>query len=137
MARACRSVRRRPAADRIPGRDGRARRARPDAWHRQAVGDHACARRTASPAAAAVRRRNLGTRRSETGIRTRGAGGASVIPQQVERRARWVLDSIGARDLAIGDGMPYHPEAWGAIERGERPEGDAVAEAFYDLARVE
>lgn len=60
-----------------------------------------------------------------------------MIPQQVERRARWVLDSIGARTLAIGDVIPYHPEAWGAIERGERPEGDAVAEAFYDLARIE
>jgi peptidoglycan/xylan/chitin deacetylase (PgdA/CDA1 family) len=60
-----------------------------------------------------------------------------MIPQQVERRARWVLDSIGARDVAIGDGVPYRPDAWGAIERGERPEGDAVAEAFYDLARIE
>jgi hypothetical protein len=60
-----------------------------------------------------------------------------VIPQQVERRARWVLDAIGVRDLAIGDGVAYQPDAWGAIERGERPDGDLIAEAFYDLARVE
>jgi peptidoglycan/xylan/chitin deacetylase (PgdA/CDA1 family) len=60
-----------------------------------------------------------------------------VIPQRVERRSRWVLDAIGARDIAIGDGVPYRPEAWGAIERGERPEGDPVAEGFYDLARIE
>jgi hypothetical protein len=60
-----------------------------------------------------------------------------VIPLEVERRARWVLDAIGAHDLAIGDGVAYRPDAWGAIERGERPDGDLVAEAFYDLARVE
>jgi hypothetical protein len=60
-----------------------------------------------------------------------------VIPPEVERRARWVLDAIGAHDLAIGDGVAYRPDAWGAIERGERPDGDIIAEAFYDLARVE
>jgi peptidoglycan/xylan/chitin deacetylase (PgdA/CDA1 family) len=60
-----------------------------------------------------------------------------MIPREVEKRARWVLDAIGAHDLAIGDGVAYRPDAWGAIERGERPDGDIVAEAFYDLARVE
>jgi hypothetical protein len=60
-----------------------------------------------------------------------------VIPRQVELRARWVLDSIGARDVELGDGVPYRPDGWGAIERGERPEGDPIAEAFYDLARIE
>lgn len=60
-----------------------------------------------------------------------------MIPEQVERRARWVLDAIGAYDLAIGDGVAYQPDAWGAIQRGERPDGDLIAEAFYDLARVE
>jgi peptidoglycan/xylan/chitin deacetylase (PgdA/CDA1 family) len=60
-----------------------------------------------------------------------------VIPLEVERRGRWVLDAIGAHDLAIGDGVAYRPDAWGAIERGERPDEDLVAEAFYDLARVE
>jgi hypothetical protein len=60
-----------------------------------------------------------------------------VIPRQVEHRARWVLDSIGARNVAFGSDLPYRPDAWGAIERGERPEDDALAEAFYDLARIE
>jgi hypothetical protein len=60
-----------------------------------------------------------------------------VIPRQVEQRARWVLDSIGATTVGFGDELPYRPEAWGAIERGERPDADELAEAFYDLARIE
>jgi hypothetical protein len=60
-----------------------------------------------------------------------------VIPEQVERRARWVLDTIGARDVGFGDDVPYRAEAWEQVERGERPEGDDLAEAFFHLARVE
>ena len=61
-----------------------------------------------------------------------------MIPDPVERRARWVLDSIGARDVALGDrGIPYSAEAWEQIERGERPSGDEVAECFFQLARLE
>jgi hypothetical protein len=60
-----------------------------------------------------------------------------VIPEQVERRARWVLDSIGASDIGVGDDVPYRAEAWEAVERGERPAGDELAEAFFHLARVE
>jgi hypothetical protein len=60
-----------------------------------------------------------------------------VIPTSVERRARWVLDSIGARDLGFGDDLPYRAEAWQQLERGERPEGDELAEAFFHLARIE
>jgi peptidoglycan/xylan/chitin deacetylase (PgdA/CDA1 family) len=60
-----------------------------------------------------------------------------VIPEQVERRARWVLDTIGARDLGLGDVLPYSAEAWELVDRGERPEGDELAEAFFHLARVE
>ena len=60
-----------------------------------------------------------------------------MIPREVERRARWVLDALGAHDLAVGDGVAYRADAWGAIDRGERPDGDLVAEAFYHLARVE
>jgi peptidoglycan/xylan/chitin deacetylase (PgdA/CDA1 family) len=60
-----------------------------------------------------------------------------VIPEAVERRARWVLDTIGAGDLGFGDDVPYRAEPWAAVERGERPEGDDLAEAFYHLARVE
>jgi hypothetical protein len=60
-----------------------------------------------------------------------------VIPASVERRARWVLDSIGARDLGLGDDVPYRPEAWERVDRGERPTGDDLAEGFFHLARVE
>ena len=60
-----------------------------------------------------------------------------MIPEAVERRARWVLDTIGARDVGLGDDLPYREEAWAQVERGERPEGDGLAEAFFHLARVE
>ena len=60
-----------------------------------------------------------------------------MIPPTVERRARWVLDTIGARDLGFGDDVPYGAEAWEQVDRGERPEGDDLAEAFFHLARVE
>ena len=60
-----------------------------------------------------------------------------MIPSSVERRARWVLDTIGARELAFGDDVSYVAGAWEQIERGERPTGDDVAEAFFHLARVE
>jgi hypothetical protein len=60
-----------------------------------------------------------------------------VIPEHVERRARWVLDSIGATELGFGDDLPYSSDAWDAVERGERPEGDELADAFFHLARVE
>lgn len=52
-------------------------------------------------------------------------------------RARWVLDTLGGRDLALGGDLPYVPEAWESVERGELPEDDAIAEAFFHLARVE
>ena len=32
-----------------------------------------------------------------------------------------MLDSIGARDTGFGDDVPYDPEAWEQVERGERP----------------
>jgi hypothetical protein len=60
-----------------------------------------------------------------------------VIPEHIERRARWVLDSIGATELGFGDDLPYRAGAWQEVERGERPNGDDVAEAFFHLARVE
>jgi len=60
-----------------------------------------------------------------------------VIPEAVERRARWVLDTLGARDLGLGDDLPYRAESWECVERGERPEGDDLAEAFFHLARIE
>ena len=60
-----------------------------------------------------------------------------MIPLAVARRARWVLDSIGARDVALGDHLPYRADAWEQVERGERPVGDELAEAFFHLARLE
>jgi hypothetical protein len=60
-----------------------------------------------------------------------------VIPEQVERRARWVLDSIGATDVGFGDDLPYDAGAWEQVERGELPADDDVAAGFFHLARVE
>ena len=67
----------------------------------------------------------------------RRQGGAAMIPPVVERRARWVLDTLGAHDLGFGDDVPYRRRAWEQVERGERPEGDDLAEAFFHLARIE
>ncbi len=58
------------------------------------------------------------------------------VPERVERRARWVLDTLGATSVRLGDDVPYDAAAWEAVERGELP-GDAVAAAFFHLARVE
>jgi hypothetical protein len=60
-----------------------------------------------------------------------------VIPEPVERRARWVLDTLGARDVGFGDDLPYREEAWEQVEQGERPDRDDLAEAYFHLARVE
>jgi hypothetical protein len=60
-----------------------------------------------------------------------------VIPAAVERRARWVLDSIGATELGFGDDVPYNAAAWEQVERGELPADDDVAAGFFHLARVE
>lgn len=60
-----------------------------------------------------------------------------MTPAQVERRARWVLDTIGASEIGFGDDVPYDERAWEEVTRGERPENDDLAAAFFDLARVE
>jgi len=60
-----------------------------------------------------------------------------VIPPEVERRARWVLDTLGATELGLGDDVPYVESAWEQVARGERPAGDELAAAFFHLARVE
>jgi hypothetical protein len=60
-----------------------------------------------------------------------------VIPAAVERRARWVLDTLGAHELGFGDDVPYSAEAWERLEHGEGPAGDDLADAFFHLARVE
>jgi peptidoglycan/xylan/chitin deacetylase (PgdA/CDA1 family) len=59
-----------------------------------------------------------------------------LIPESVEQKARWVLDSLGARDLGLGDDVPYVAEAWEQVDRGERP-SDELAAAFFELARLE
>ena len=48
-----------------------------------------------------------------------------------------MLDSIGAKDVGFGDDVPYNEDAWERVARGERPEGDDLAEGFFHLARVE
>jgi peptidoglycan/xylan/chitin deacetylase (PgdA/CDA1 family) len=63
------------------------------------------------------------------------------IPERVERRARWVLEMLGAADVRLGEDVPYRPEAWQAVERGELPHGndlgDALAAGFFHLSRAE
>ncbi len=39
--------------------------------------------------------------------------------------------------MRLGEDLPYRPEAWEAVERGEVPEGDELAAGFFHLARVE
>jgi peptidoglycan/xylan/chitin deacetylase (PgdA/CDA1 family) len=63
--------------------------------------------------------------------------GAVPIFERDERRARWVLDMLGAPTVRLGDDVPYRPEAWEAVERGELPDGDDLAAGFFHLARVE
>jgi peptidoglycan/xylan/chitin deacetylase (PgdA/CDA1 family) len=59
------------------------------------------------------------------------------IRESVERRARWVLDTLGAGSLRLGDQIPYRPAAWEQVEHGELPQEDDLAAAFFHLARVE
>ena len=67
--------------------------------------------------------------------------GAVPIPERVERRARWVLETLGATGARLGEDLPYRPEAWEAVERAELPQGtdigDELAAGFFHLARVE
>ena len=44
---------------------------------------------------------------------------------------------MGAIDVGFGDDVPYRPDAWETVDRGERPSGDDIAEGFFHLARVE
>jgi hypothetical protein len=60
-----------------------------------------------------------------------------VIPERVERKARWVLDTLGAGHVRLGEELRYDADAWGDVERGKRPARDELAQAFFDLARLE
>ena len=62
---------------------------------------------------------------------------ALAIPERVAQRARWVLDTLGAGGLRLGEDVPYRPEAWEQVARGEPPQGDELAAAFFHLARIE
>jgi peptidoglycan/xylan/chitin deacetylase (PgdA/CDA1 family) len=69
--------------------------------------------------------------------RITAVAGAVPVAERDERRARWVLEMLGAPDLRLGEDVPYRPEAWEAVERGELPAGDELAAGFFHLARVE
>ena len=61
-----------------------------------------------------------------------------TVPEGVvERRARWVLETLGAAHLRLGDDVPLESEAWEQVDRGELPHGDDLAAAFFHLARVQ
>ena len=62
-----------------------------------------------------------------------------VIPERVvERRARWVLDTIGARELGFGDDLcATAPRRGSRSSAASGPQADDLAEAFFHLARVE
>src|SRR5690348_1282904 len=71
-------------------------------------------------------------------VRRLAAMSAGVeISERVERRARWVLDTLGGSGLRLGEDLPYRPEAWEQVERGELPQDDDLAAAFFHLARIE
>ena len=60
-----------------------------------------------------------------------------IVPEGVARRSRWVLETLGAGHLRLGEDVPHRPEAWEQVDRGEMPQGDDLAAAFFHLARVE
>lgn len=63
--------------------------------------------------------------------------GTVPIVERDARRARWVLEMVGAPDLRLGEDLPYRAEAWEAAARGELPAGDELAAGFFHLARIE
>lgn len=69
--------------------------------------------------------------------RLAAVSGAVPIAERDERRARWVLETLGAEGLRLGEDVPYRAAAWDAVERGDLPTGDSLAAAFFHLARVE
>jgi hypothetical protein len=69
--------------------------------------------------------------------RLAAVAGAVPIAERDERRARWVLEMVGAPGLRLGEDVPYNAEAWEAVERGELPTGDELAAGFFHLAEQE
>ena len=62
--------------------------------------------------------RGLGSRTSRGSPRR-----SSADSRAVERKARWVLDTIGATDLGFGDDVPYDERAWEQVAQGASAEG--------------
>jgi peptidoglycan/xylan/chitin deacetylase (PgdA/CDA1 family) len=58
-----------------------------------------------------------------------------MIAERIARRARWLLETLGS-EAALED-LEISEAAWAQVERGERPDGDELAEAFFHLTRVE
>ena len=58
--------------------------------------------------------------------RLAAVSGAVSIPERVERRARWVLETLGAPHLRLGVDVPYRAEAWEAVDQGELPRGGEI-----------
>ena len=105
-----RGVRRRLAADRLPRPGRRDAGSGHDERGRQALGDHA-----ACPARAPAFQRPpyvdavfaLDDPKPAAVHLARVVGARSDDPAAIERRARWVLDTIGATDVGFGDDVPY------------------------------
>jgi hypothetical protein len=59
-----------------------------------------------------------------------------VIPEAVERRARWVLDALGAREIGFGDDFPYC-EAWNRSSAANGHVATNSRKRFSNLSRLE
>ena len=118
VARPRGGLRRRPARDRLPRPDRTSRRAGLDERLAEALGDHAACRgeRPAVPRPpyvdAVFAKDDL--RPGLVHAARRRCGACSRDSRAVERRARWVLDSIGAREVGFGDDVPYRRRGVGA-----------------------
>ena len=62
-----------------------------------------------------------------------------LIPENVERRPRWVLDTVGGRGLVLGERATCRTtrRPGNRSSAASVPTGDDLAEAFFHLARVE
>ena len=121
VARARRGVRRRPTADRVSGLPRSAAGGGEDERRREAVGDQPDERQpgrrfSGSRTSMRCSRSTIPCQRWPRSARLVRAV-AALIPAAVERRARWVLDTIGARDLGFGDDVAYEEAAWEQVER--------------------
>src|SRR5438128_306717 len=96
-------------------------------------GSARAAARRASEACRSSAARVLST---PSGTRLAAMSAAVRISERVEGRARWVLETLGAGHLRLARDLPFRPEAWDQVDRGELPQGDDLAAAFFHLARI-